>query len=75
MKRAHLYSAIGLVTALGLVACNTIRGAGRDVSAGGAVVSNTAEHVQGSMSSHKAKQNEREEAKRRAALRRSQKAN
>lgn len=40
-----IMTAAMLTTALALAACNTIAGAGRDVSSAGKAVSNTAEDV------------------------------
>jgi predicted small secreted protein len=58
---------LGLL-ALGLLAsCNTIRGAGRDVQAGGAAVEDAAADVQQDMQESQAEKEAREARERRAA--------
>jgi entericidin B len=54
-NKIFLLSSVAL-TVVSLSACNTIRGAGRDVSAGGEVVSDAASKVQSDLASNKAKQ-------------------
>ena len=44
MKKS-LVIAAGLIAALGLAACNTVEGAGKDVSSAGKAVSKTANDV------------------------------
>jgi predicted small secreted protein len=59
-----------VLTATGLASCNTIRGAGRDVSAGGDAVADAAAEVQRDMARTKAKQDAEDERERKAAARR-----
>lgn len=62
---------VGLVlAATGLASCNTIRGAGRDVSAGGDAVADAATSVQRDLAISKAKQDAKDERERKAAERR-----
>lgn len=59
---------VSALLALGLVAsCNTIRGAGRDVQAGGAAVEDAASDVQRDMQESQAEKEAREARERRAA--------
>ncbi|MEN9873123.1 MAG: hypothetical protein RL186_20 [Pseudomonadota bacterium] len=60
------YPALTLAAAacalVALSGCNTIKGAGRDVSAGGAAVSKTASEVQSDIAANKAKQDAKDRA-------------
>ncbi|WP_085340819.1 entericidin A/B family lipoprotein [Aquidulcibacter paucihalophilus] len=69
MKPKFLILCLTLWSVTSLAACNTIRGAGRDVSAGGAVVSDAASKVQSDIAASKAKQDAQDEADRKAAVR------
>jgi len=40
---------ICLITTIGLLGCNTMAGAGKDIQRGGQAVSSSAEHVKGKM--------------------------
>lgn len=44
-KRIVPMSFIALIAALGLSACNTVEGAGKDIESGGQAIQNTAEDV------------------------------
>lgn len=56
-----------LLAAVTIVSCNTIRGAGRDVSAGGEAVSDAAAKAQRDMARERARNDEKEARARRAA--------
>ncbi len=74
MKRtSHPYAYLMLALVLAstsLASCNTIKGAGRDVSATGDAVSDTAASVQADIARANAKQAAKDERARRAAARR-----
>ncbi len=78
MKTSHLplnpltkALALGLLlAATGLASCTTIRGAGRDVSAGGNAVADAATNVQRDLAISKAEQDAKDERERKAAERR-----
>lgn len=65
MKPKFLILCLTLLSVTSFAACNTIRGAGRDVSAGGEVVSDAASKVQADIATANAK----DEADRKAAAR------
>jgi predicted small secreted protein len=65
MKPKILILCLTLLSVTSFAACNTIRGAGRDVSAGGEVVSDAASKVQADIATSNAK----DEADRKAAAR------
>ncbi|WP_409516033.1 entericidin A/B family lipoprotein [Aquidulcibacter sp.] len=65
MKPKILILCLTLLSVTSFAACNTIRGAGRDVSAGGEVVSDAASKVQADIATANAK----DEADRKAAAR------
>jgi predicted small secreted protein len=65
MKPKILILCLTLLSVTSFAACNTIRGAGRDVSAGGEVVSDAASKVQAEIATSNAK----DEADRKAAAR------
>jgi predicted small secreted protein len=72
-NHSHRYTYLLLALALastGLASCNTIKGAGRDVSATGEVVSGAAAQVQADLARSNAKQAAKDERARRAAERR-----
>lgn len=67
-KQMKIMSAFSAVLAFGLLAsCNTIRGAGQDVQAGGAAVEGAAAEVQHDMQESQAEREAREARERRAA--------
>jgi predicted small secreted protein len=71
MKNHYAYLMLALALASTSVAsCNTIKGAGRDVSATGNVVSGAAAQVQADLARSNAKQAAKDERARRAAERR-----
>lgn len=45
MFHKMLMLVVGLVMAIAVVGCNTVKGVGEDVSAGGKAISNTSEKV------------------------------
>lgn len=65
--RSSLSIAALLLASGALASCNTIQGAGEDVQAGGAIVSDAASEVQGDMQATEAEQEAKEERDRRAA--------
>ncbi len=67
MKTKLFLLASAALAVVSLSACNTIRGAGRDVSAGGEVVSDAASKVQSDLEANKAKQEVKDAADARAA--------
>jgi predicted small secreted protein len=70
---SHRYAFLLLALAFAstsLASCNTIKGAGRDVSATGDAVSGAAAQVQADLASSNAKQAAKDERARRAAARR-----
>ena len=67
MKTKLFLLASAALAVASLSACNTIRGAGRDVSAGGEVVSDAASKVQSDLEANKAKQEAKDAADARAA--------
>ena len=67
MKTKLFLLASAALAVVSLSACNTIRGAGRDVSAGGEVVSDAASKVQSDLETNKAKQEAKDAAEARAA--------
>jgi entericidin B len=67
MKTKLFLLASAALAVVSLSACNTIRGAGRDVSAGGEVVSDAASKVQSDLEANKAKQEAKDAADARAA--------
>jgi entericidin B len=67
MKTKLFLLASAALAVVSLSACNTIRGAGRDVSAGGEVVSDAASKVQSDLEANKAKQDAKDAAEARAA--------
>jgi predicted small secreted protein len=69
MKPKILILSLTMLSFTSFAACNTIRGAGRDVSAGGEVVSDAASKVQSDIAASKAKQDAKDEADRKAAAR------
>ena len=69
MKPKILILCLTLLSVTSFAACNTIRGAGRDVSAGGEIVSDAAGKVQADIATSKAKQDAKDEADRKAAAR------
>ncbi len=44
-----LFTLMCLITIVGLLGCNTMAGAGKDIQRGGQAVSNSAEHVKSKM--------------------------
>jgi predicted small secreted protein len=69
MKPKILILCLTMLSVTSFAACNTIRGAGRDISAGGEVVSDAASGVQSDIAASKAKQDAKDEADRKAAAR------
>jgi predicted small secreted protein len=49
LRRASIALAVVAASTLGLAACNTVAGAGKDVSNAGSAISNTAQSVQQKM--------------------------
>ncbi len=49
LRRASIALAVVAAATLGLAACNTVAGAGKDVSNAGSAISNTAQSVQQKM--------------------------
>jgi predicted small secreted protein len=66
MTRAALPLTVAALLATTLAACNTIRGAGRDIEAGGEAVTRTATEVQQDLAKSKAEQDAQAERDRQA---------
>jgi predicted small secreted protein len=74
-SRMPFYLLALALVASNLAACNTIRGAGRDVSATGDAVADAAAQVQADLARSKAKQDAKDERERAAAARRAARGN